>query len=493
MPRFDVVVVGSGNAGMSAALSARQAGGRVLILERAPLDERGGNSMYTGGAFKFAYNSVADIQRVVPDISREQLEITDFGTYTEADYLDDIARLTEYRTDPELAEVLVEESLDSVMWHRQNGVSFIPKYHKDAFKVGGTYTFWGGDPLEVSGGGRGLIERLSVACDQAGVEVSYETRARELVLDRNGVVGIRVEKQHTVETIECGSVVLAAGGFEASAEMRARYLGRGWELAKVRGTRHNTGDGIQMALDVGAASAGHWSGCHAVAVDVNSPDFGDYRVGGNTFERHSYQFGVMVNKNGERFVDEGADFRNFTYAKYGAKIIEQPAQVAWQVFDGRMTRYLRDEYRGRTSKVGGQTLEEVARKMEGIDQGNFLQTMGRYNEAVTNADGFNPNVLDSVRTEGLMFDKSNWALPFLEPPFLAYPVTCGITFSYGGLKINPAAEVTHQGGKSIPGLFAAGELVGGLHYFNYAGGSGLTAGVVFGRRAGANAVRHTQA
>jgi tricarballylate dehydrogenase len=247
-----------------------------------------------------------------------------------------------------------------------------------------------------------------------------------------------------------------------------------------------------MALDIDAASAGHWSGCHAVAVDVNSPDFGDYRIGGNHFERHSYQFGIMVNRDGQRFVDEGADFRNFTYAKYGAKVIEQPGQVAWQVFDGRMAGYLREEYRGRTSKVSGETPEELASRMEGIDQTAFLRTVKEYNSAITNLEAFNPNILDGVRTTGLRVDKTNWALPFGVSPFMAYPVTCGITFSYGGLKINPDAEVTHEGGSSIPGLYAAGELVGGLHYFNYAGGSGLTAGVVFGRRAGTNAVKHAQ-
>lgn len=492
MSRYDVVVVGTGNAGLSAALAARQEGGEVLVLERAPVHERGGNSMYTGGAFKFAYDSVEDIKRIIPDLSEEQLANTEFGTYPEETFLDDVARLTEYRTDPELVEVLVTDSFDSVLWHRANGIAFIPKYHKDAFKVGGTYTFWGGDPLEVSGGGKGLIERLTEACEQSGIEVSYESRARELLMDRHGIVGIRVEKERRVETISCGSVVLAAGGFEASAEMRARYLGPGWELAKVRGTRHNTGDGIRMALDLGVASAGHWSGCHAVAVDINSPDFGDYRIGGNHFERHSYQFGIMVNRDGQRFLDEGADFRNFTYAKYGAKIIEQPGQVAWQVFDGRMTGYLREEYRGRTSKVSGETLEELASRMEGIDQTAFLRTVNEYNAAVANVDEFNPNILDRVRTSGLRVDKTNWALPFVVPPFLAYPVTCGITFSYGGLKINAETEVTHESGGSIPGLYAAGELVGGLHFFNYAGGSGLTAGVVFGRRAGANAVRHAQ-
>jgi tricarballylate dehydrogenase len=490
--RYDVVVVGCGNAGLSAALAAHQAGGSVLLLERAPRDQRGGNSMYTGGAFKFAYDSADDITEIVPDIAPEQLAITDFGSYTQGDFLDDLARLTEYRTDPDLAEVLVKESKATLLWHCDNGVTFLPKYHKDAFKVGGTFKFWGGDPLEVTAGGRGLIDTLVKTAESSGIEILYEARARDLVVAREGVVGIRVEQDRTLSTIDCGAVVLAAGGFEASADWRARFLGPGWELAKVRGTRFNTGDGIAMALDIGAASTGHWSGCHAVSVDLNSPDFGDHRIGGNHFERHSYAFGIMVNRLGRRFVDEGADFRNFTYAKYGAKVIAQPGQVAWQVFDATMDPYLRSEYRGRTSRVTGDSLESLAKRMEGIDQTAFVRTVLEYNDAVENAAAFNPTVLDGVRTRGLEIDKTNWALPFVKPPFQAYPVTCGITFSYGGLKINTDAEVIGQDGSPIPGLFAAGELAGGIHYYNYAGGSGLTAGALFGRRAGAGGVKHTR-
>ena len=492
MSRYDVVVVGCGNAGLSAALAAHQAGGSVLVLERAPIEQRGGNSMYTGGAFKFAYSSAEDITEIVPDIPAEQLAITDFGSYTEGDFLDDLGRLTEFRTDPDLAEVLVRGSKETLLWHRANGVTFLPKYHKDAFKVGGTFKFWGGDPLEVTAGGRGLIERLVKTAEAAGIEILYQARARDLLIGRDGITGIRVEQNRTMSTIECDAVVLAAGGFEASADWRARFLGPGWELAKVRGTRFNTGDGIGMALDIGAASTGHWSGCHAVSVDINSPDFGDYRIGGNHFERHSYAFGIMVNKLGRRFVDEGADYRNFTYAKYGAKVIAQPGQIAWQVFDGRMAEYLREEYRGRTSKVTADSIEALAKKMEGIDEGAFARTIAEYNAAVENEAAFNPTILDGVRTRGLEIDKTNWALPFVKAPFVAFPVTCGITFSYGGLKINTEAEVIHQDGTAIPGLYAAGELAGGIHYFNYAGGSGLTAGALFGRRAGTNGVKHAR-
>lgn len=493
MARYDVVVIGSGNAGLSAALAAHQAGGSVLILERAPVDQRGGNSAYTGGAFKFAYASDADIIDIVSDIPAAQLEITDFGTYTESDFLDDLGRLTDYRTDPDLAEVLVAESKATLLWHRSNGVGFLPKYHKDAFKVEGRYRFWGGDPLEVSGGGRGLVDRLVRTVETAGITIEYSARARELRSNRSGVTGVRFEQARAMREVECSAVVLAAGGFEADASWRAQYLGPGWDLAKVRGTRFNTGDGIAMALELGAAPTGHWSGCHAVSVDLNSPAFGDLRIGGNHFERHSYAYGIMVNRRGERFVDEGADYRNFTYAKYGAQVIQQPGQVAWQVFDAQMSAFLREEYRGKTSKLTGTTLEDLARKMDGIDRTAFLRTIAAFNGAIADTSAFNPTILDGVRTQGLAVEKSNWALPFVEGPFVAFPVTCGITFTFGGLTIDAHARVRHQDGRAIDGLYAAGEMAGGIHYVNYAGGSGLTAGALFGRRAGTDAVRHARA
>ena len=171
------------------------------------------------------------------------------------------------------------------------------------------------------------------------------------------------------EDIPCKSVVIACGGFESNAEMRTRYLGPGWELAKVRGTPYNTGDGINMALAIGASSFGNWSGSHAVQWDYNAPEFGDLSVGDN-FQKHSYPWGILINATGRRFVDEGADFRNYTYAKYGAIVLRQPNNFAWQVFDGKIVPMLRDEYRiKRVSKVSANTIEEFASKLEGVDAG----------------------------------------------------------------------------------------------------------------------------
>jgi tricarballylate dehydrogenase len=282
-------------------------------------------------------------------------------------------------------------------------------------------------------------------------------------------------------------VVLACGGFEANAEWRTRYLGPGWDLAKVRGTRFNTGDGIRMALEAGAMPWGNWSGCHAVAWDRNAPEFGDLAVGDN-FQKHSYPFGLIVNVTGRRFVDEGADFRNYTYAKYGRVILDQPAQTAWQVFDAKVLHLLREEYRIRqVTKARADTIEELAQKLEGIDRQAFIAEIAAYNRAVRQDIPFDPTVKDGRRTEGLAVPKSNWANTIDTPPFEAYQVTCGVTFTFGGLRIDTSARVIDTEGEPIPGLFAAGELVGGLFYFNYPGGTGLLSGAVFGRLAGNSA------
>ncbi len=287
--------------------------------------------------------------------------------------------------------------------------------------------------------------------------------------------------------VKAKAVVLAAGGFQANPEWRTRYLGPGWELAKVRGTRFNTGDAIRMALDAGAAATGNWSGCHAVAWERNAPEFGDLAVG-DQFQKHSYPWGVYLNAQGRRFVDEGADFRNYTYAKYGRVILSQPLQFAWQIFDAKVKNQLRDEYRIRqVTKVVANSLEELVKKLDDVDSDQALEELRAYNAAVRRDIPFNPNVKDGRRTEGLAINKSNWANPLDTPPFEAYAVTCGITFTFGGLKIDKHAQVMSSDGEPIPGLYAAGELVGGIFWFNYPGGSGLTNGAVFGRIAGENA------
>ena len=492
-PSYDVVVVGAGNAALCAALAASEAGSSVLVLERAPYDERGGNSTYTAGAMRVAYRGVEDILELSPELTEQDLETTDFGTYTEEEFFDDMARVTEHRTDPELTDILVKRSFDTLRWMRTKGVKFLPIYGRQAFKVEGKFKFWGGLTLETWGGGPGLVDALTKAAHDAGIDIEYGATATSLLTEDARVVGVRVKRKGVVDDVPARAVVLACGGFQANSEWRTRYLGPGWDLAKVRGSRFNMGDGIKMALEIGAMPWGHWSGAHAVGWELNAPAFGDLAVG-DGFQKHSYPFSIMVNANGERFVDEGADFRNYTYAKYGQEILRQPGHFAWQVFDQKVTHLQRDEYRIReVTKVTGRTMEELAGKLEGVDAQAFLRTVEEYNAAVRQDVPFNPNVKDGRGTKGLAVPKSNWANTLDEGPFEAYAVTCGITFTFGGLRINNDAEVIDTDLEVIPGLYACGELVGGIFYHNYPGGTGLTNGSVFGRIAGTSAAEAVKA
>ncbi len=485
--RVDVVVVGGGNAALCAALAAAESGARVVVLERAPAAEAGGNSAFTAGAIRFAYRGIEDLRAVMPDLTEEEIARTDFGTYTEDQFFDDMFRVTQNRTDPALCETLVRSSFPTLRWMRDKGVRFQPIYGRQAFKVDGKFKFWGGLTVEAWGGGPGLVAALTKACQAQGIDIRYESRAVRLLSDGRAVRGVEVKTPERRYPLGGTTVILASGGFEADPEMRTRYLGPGWELAKVRGSRFNSGDGIKMALAIGASPAGNWSGCHAVGWDFNAPEFGDLAVG-DGFQKHSYPFGVMVNADGKRFVDEGANFRNYTYAKYGRVILAQPGNFAWQIFDSKVLHLLRDEYRIRqVTKRRAETLEALARQLDGVDEAAFLAEIRAYNAAVRRDIPFNPNVKDGRRTEGLAVPKSNWANPLEDPPFEAYQVGCGITFTFGGLRIDAGARVLDQDLRPIPGLYAAGELVGGLFYFNYPGGTGLMSGAVFGKLAGSTA------
>jgi len=257
----------------------------------------------------------------------------------------------------------------------------------------------------------------------------------------------------------------------------------------VRGTRHNTGWGHKMAMEIGAAVAGHWSGCHAVQWDMNAPEFGDLSIG-DKFQKHNYPFGIVVNAKGERFINEGEDFHSYTYAKCGAEVMKQPGLFAWQVFDQKATRLLRDEYRiPRITKETADTLEALAPKLTGVDPEGFLRTVNEYNAAPRPDVPFNPNVHDGLCTSGLRINKTNWANRLDSPPYHAYGVTAGVTFTFGGLKCSTEAQVLDSSGNALGGLFAAGEILGGLYYHNYGSGTGLVAGVVFGRLAGEGAAR----
>jgi tricarballylate dehydrogenase len=485
----DVIVVGGGNAALCAALSAAEAGGRVLLLERAPEKERGGNSVYTDGLMRVVYDGAEDIKALAPDLTERQMEITDFGSYTEADFFDDMGRITQYRTDPDLCEILVTRSRDTLRWMRDQGVRFMPDFGRQAYQVDGRFTFWGGATVAVAAGGPGLVEALYRSAERRGVDIRYGAWVRDLLRDDEGVHGVLVRIDGVTREYRAGAVVLACGGFEANAEMRTRYLGPGWDLAKVRGSRYNTGDGLEMALRAGARAYGHWSGCHATAWERNASDYGDL-VLTPQFQRHNYPFGVVVNAEGKRFIDEGADFRNYTYAKYGRAVLDQPGQVAWQIFDAKTEHLMRDEYRTRSvTKTTADTLEALAAKLDEVDGAQLLRTLAEYNAAVRDDVPFAPNVKDGRSADGLPVPRSNWAVKLDTPPYTAYAVTCGVTFTFGGVKIDLTGQVVDENDETIPGLFAAGEMVGGIFYHNYPGASGLTSGAVFGRLAGRSAAR----
>ena len=482
-----VVVVGGGNAAMCAAISARECGADVTLLERAPFDLRGGNTRFTAGAMRAVYEGVDDLVRLMPDLTPAEIERTDFSSYPAADFFDDMGRVTQYRCDPDLVDRLVNDSYPTLRWMQSHGVRFLPLYGRQSFNVDGRVKFWGGLTVEAWGGGPGLVDSLTNAAARIGVTLRYGVRVVRLTIQSGRVAGVVVRHADGEESIAADAVVLAAGGFEANPAWRARYLGPGWDLARVRGTRFNTGDGIRMAFDVGAAARGHWSGCHAVGWDANAPEFGDLDVG-DGFQKHSYPFGIMVNTRGQRFVDEGADFRNYTYAKYGREVLLQPGQVAWQIFDAKVTHLLRDEYRIRqVTRVTAESMDALAAKLEGVDATEFCATVRAFNAAVDQSTPFDPTRKDGRSARGLAVPKSNWANPLDTPPFEAYAITCGITFTFGGLHVDADARVISEEGAPIAGLFGAGELVGGLFYFNYPGGTGLTSGAVFGRRAGAGA------
>jgi tricarballylate dehydrogenase len=488
----DVIVVGAGNAAACAALAAREMGAAVIMLEAAPIEECGGNSRYTAGLMRVVYNGVDDLAQLIPDLTEEEKKTHDFGAYTADNYYDDMGRITQYRTDPDLCELLISRSFDTLVWLRKKGVKFQASYGRQSYKIDDKrFKFWGGLAAETWGGGPGLVDNEHKACERDGIRIFYETPATALLTDDEGrVIGVRAKHKGRNIEIRSKAVVLACGGFESNAEMRTRYLGPGWDLAKVRGTRYNTGLGIKMALDIGALSYGHWSGCHAVGWDMNAPPFGDLAVG-DGFQKHSYPWGIMVNARGERFVDEGADFRNYTYAKYGRVVLEQPGMFAWQIFDAKIIPVLRDEYRiKRVTKVRADTLEDLVKKLEGVNAEACLRELKEYNQAVRTDIPFNMAVKDGRCTTGLKVNKSNWANTVDTAPFEAFAVTCGVTFSFGGVKVSTDAEVEDTGGRPIPGLFAAGELVGGIFYHNYPGGTGLTSGAVFGKLAGTSAAAY---
>ncbi len=483
MPR--VVVVGAGIAGLSAALTAQESGAEVVVLERAPREQRGGNTRFSNSAIRAVRASRDHMLALVPDLTPQERDRCDFGSYTADDYLRDFVRVTESRCDLHLASTVVNHSYPTLVWLREHGVRFGINWDWAVTLPDGRLRVG----LEAKGSGAGLSDSLFACAEQRGIHIHYATRAEALHEGGGGSVSVRARtgrsRSHT--TFEADAVVLAAGGFQANPEWRARYLGPGWDLVKVRGSRYDTGDGLRMALRAGAAAYGHWSGCHAASWDRDAPDVNELRF--NTqFKRDDFNFGIMINARGERFADEGEDVWGFIYARMGARLRTQPGQLAWQVYDAKVQSLLHADYRlPNACRVAADSLEDLATRMVGVDRDGFLSTVAAFNRAVQTDVAFDHRRKDGRRTHGLDIDKSNWAQALDTPPFEAFGVTCGITFTFGGVHVDGSGRVLDVDNTPIPGLYAAGDMVGGLFYANYPGGSGLASAAVFGRLAGSAA------
>src|SRR5262249_37784403 len=281
--------------------------------------------------------------------------------------------------------------------------------------------------------GVGLSKGWFDIAAKAGVDIRYGTSVVRLNQDRAGrVIGVTTERARGFEDVTAGAVVLGCGGFEANPAWRARYLGRPWDHAKVRGTRYNTGDGLRMAIDIQALPFGQWTGCHSTPIDADAPPYGDRKLTDKT-NRLSYPYGVLVNNRGRRFFDEGEDFQFYTYAKLGGIILGQPGGVAYQIFDQKVTPFLEGRY-----KTGHPLVADTVRAlvdMLPVEHVAGRETIEAYQAAVSSGR-FDPTIKDGLATKGLDLPKSNWAQPLDAPPFVAYPVTGGITFTFGGVKVD---------------------------------------------------------
>lgn len=483
--RHDVIVVGGGNAGFCAAHAARERGRSVLLLERGLPGMHGGNSFYTAGATRIAHGGLEDLRRILdPD---DRYDRTIVPAYTEEEYANDLAKVTAGRNDPDLTAVLTSEGRSTLCWLHDLGMSYRLMYERQAYeRPDGSFLFWGGLHVGNVGGGEGLIADHTRIAAELGTEVSYGNEVRDIVATDDGrVVGVAgIDANGAEFEARADTVVLAAGGFESNPELRRKYLGEGWQHAIVRGTPYNTGRMLEAALAIGADRGGDWSTAHSVQWDAEAPHNASNRALTNRLTRQSYPLGVIVNRDGRRFVDEGADFRNYTYAKYGRLILEQPGSIGYQVFDADLRPRLRTEEYDMPG-VGVHQADSIAdlAMSIGVPVNALVETIESFNASIDIMAAFDPTIKDGRRAD-VTPPKSNWASALATPPFFAYPVTCGITFTFGGLRGDTDGRVLRADGTAIPGLLVCGEMLGGLFSGNYPGGSGLAAGIVFGRRAG---------
>ena len=452
---YDLVVVGCGIAGLAAANRGAELGLDVALIEKAPKQHRGGHTRFSE-SFRVP-SADADLQQF-----GYEFNISD---YTADDFYDDIMKQTNGRANSDLARTLVDNAGETIEWLTERGV----EWDMEPLNVGYTVarTFFDGEDA---------VRDLINAAKEDGADVYYRTEARELIRseDDNRVVGLRAYTDDGQVTFSCDAVVVAGGGYESSDEKRTRYYGPDYDAMKVRGSRYNTGEAIDMTVDAGANAVGQFGGAHMALIDSEAPEFegGANRVDG-------YQYGVIINREGERFVDEGEDARAHTYAKFGRRIFEEPGNEAFIVIDEPLRGHMRATGPS-DDPVQADSLLELMEKLGSERPEKAVETIEAFN-AACNPGEFDPDSLDGNEVTDVEPQKSNWALPIDEPPFYGYTVTGGITFAFGGVQITPSAEVLDTRGSVIEGLYAAGNSTGDLFFDNYPGGTGLMNAAVFGK------------
>jgi tricarballylate dehydrogenase len=485
--RCDIVVIGGGSAAFEAAIAARHAGARrVVMLEKAPEAEYGGNARYSGTGFRFVHQGAQEIRRFIPEVDEAVFASMAIAPYGADDFMADLDRMTQGRMDRALAQTLVAESNAAVHWMREVGIKWEPL--KEHAKVDGKRYFERGIAIHVAGGGIGQLTQWRRIAQGLGIEIRFDAPVCALHGDLRRIEGVGVSGSEGRYDLMAKAVIACAGGFQANPEMRARYLAGDTDRMKVRGSRHDTGEVLRLLLDLGAGAAGEWRSGHMSPIDANAPSFEtaqDADGRGNTQSRYDYPYGISVNALGLRFFDEGEAQHSYTYAKTGRAVLGQPGAIAYQIYDRNGVKCFRYPDHATTFMEAG-TIAELAGRI-GIEPKVLAHTVDEFNRAVCDDRPFDPRRPDGRATKGLAIPKSNWATRIEEPPFRALPVTGGITFTFGGVAVNRNAQVINTIDQPIKGLFASGDIVG-LFFHNYPSFTGQTRNAVFGRLAGKAAV-----
>lgn len=481
---YDVLVVGSGIAGLSAAASAMQSGARVGVLERAVRDERGGNTRWTEALMRM--KSETEVSDDFEDhFARNAGHYLDPGLLREVssgpgESWSAITRVLGF-TDPEVIAAFADNAGSAIRWLKTFGIrfDFLPNYFLTACQP----------RMGPVGGGLALVEALGNWVEANGATVHYQTTARRLLHGPDGAVaGVRaVNAEGRAFDIAARSTILACGGYEGNPEMLARYIGpRARYIRPVaRGGYYNKGEGLRMALAAGAAPCGDFTSFHAEPLDPRS--------GAPEPIVLVFNYGILVNKEGRRFVDEAPATVDATYEAITRVIHEQTGGIAYAILDAGLNDVpnWQRSVRSDVAPHAAPTLAALAETL-GLDPAVLQETVAAYNAACPDAGGFAPLALDGLRTaDGYRPRKSNWARPLARPPFTAFPVICGNCFTFGGLKVNTKAQVLDTSGIVIPGLYAGGEMIG-LYYGTYTGATSVMRGAVFGRIAGADAARRAR-